>query len=172
MTVSLSSGPDLLSVLLPASPHLHDLRASRDKVVQATRDSHAALFDPGLDQALDLHTRHAVALYVAVLNAQPALAEYYRSQLLDDGLAPAWRAAIEADDLDSVGDPRLQRILGYARVLTLTPEQGDRQALHGLLEQGLGPVEAVNLAQLVAFLAFEARLLGGLSVIGEKREPA
>ena len=172
MTLSLPSGPDLLSSLLPTSPYLHDLRASRDKVLLATRDSHRALFDHSVDQALDLRTRHAVALYVAVLNAQPTLAGHYRSQLLEDGVSPAWQASIEADDLAAIDDPRLQRILGYARVLTLTPEQGDRDALHGLIEQGLGPAEAVSLAQLIAFLAFEARLLGGLSLIAGKGEQA
>lgn len=156
---------DLLGTLLTPSPAVQALRQARSKVTLATQGSYDSLFAPDLPGGLSLDLRLLVALYAAVLTPQAELAAHYRERLQAQGVAPGWLAAVQHDALSGLDDPRLHAVLGYTRTLIVAPREGDRDALQGLLAAGLSAVDVVSLAQLIAFVAYQVRLVVGLSAL-------
>ncbi|HEX8544304.1 MAG TPA: CMD domain protein [Pseudomonas sp.] len=166
-TVEPTAAPDALDNLLGIAPgsHLHQVRHARDKVVSATQGSHALFFSVQLPDGLSLSERLLVAYYASRLTPNEVLTGYYLEQLSALDIDQALLAQIDADALASLGDPRLQAILGFTRTLILSPVAGDQQALQVLQQAGLTTAEIVVLAQLIAFLSYQVRLAAGLSAL-------
>lgn len=146
------SPPDLIDTLVPltsGSP-TQALRQQRDKVVAATQGSYAAIFDPAL-AGLGLAERLLAALRVAELSGSAALAAHYRERLAAQPQPPA--------------GPRLQAILDFATTLALRPVEGDQAALLKLPAAGLATAEVIALAQLIAFVAYQLRVIAGLQAL-------
>ncbi len=61
--------------------------------------------------------------------------------------------------------PRLAAAFEHAHLLVFHPRDADAPALQVLLDSGWTTTGIVTLSQLVAFLAFQVRLVIGLSVL-------
>lgn len=153
---------DRLARLAPGGA-THALRHQRDKVAAATEGSYRALFDPALP-GLSLAERLAVALYAARLTPSAELAAHYRAQLEQAGADGATVAAIDRGQAH-VSDARLRAMLQFTRKLIEKPVEGDRAALLALPAAGLSTPEVVTLAQLIAFLSYQVRLVAGLRAL-------
>ncbi|WP_172839829.1 CMD domain-containing protein, partial [Variovorax paradoxus] len=96
-----------------------------------------------------------------------ALQAHYRARL--DALAPlsaTQQAAADGAPVESLGaDARLQAVLAFTRTLTDHPVEGDREALLKLPAAGLATPEVVALAQLIAFVAYQVRVVAGLQAL-------
>ncbi len=103
------------------------------------------------DADFPLDERFAVAAKVAKLHQADALAAHYAGF----GLA------------DPTTD-RLVPALAFARLLTFTPVEATPGALHTLTGAGWSLRGIVTLAQLVAFVSFQSRLLLGLRALNHK----
>jgi uncharacterized protein YciW len=154
---------DRVAGLAPGSA-AHALRHRRDKVAAATQRSHDALFDPAFD-GLPLAERLLVALYASRLTPSPALAAHYRDALVKHGIDEATLAAVETGTPDDVADPRVRAILAFTRTLIENPVAGDRAALATLPAAGLTTPAVVALAQLIAFLSYQTRVVAGLRAL-------
>lgn len=154
------------SVPLAEGSAVHAVRHQRDKVVAATQGSYEALFDPALSGP-PLVERLLAAHAIARSAGSAALQAHYRARL--DALAPlsaAQQAAADGAPLESLdADPRLQAVLAFTRTLTDRPVEGDREALLKLPAAGLATPEAVALAQLIAFVAYQVRVVAGLQAL-------
>jgi uncharacterized protein YciW len=60
-------------------------------------------------------------------------------------------------------------MLQLAATLTRDPRRGDRAALEALRRAGLGDAAIVALAQLVAFLTYQLRVVAGLQALRANR---
>ena len=60
-------------------------------------------------------------------------------------------------------------MLQFAAALTRDPRLGDRSALEPLRRAGLDDPAIVALAQLVAFLSYQLRVVAGLRAMGASR---
>ncbi|MBN8754639.1 MULTISPECIES: CMD domain-containing protein [Variovorax] len=154
------------SVPLAEGSAVHAVRHQRDKVVAATQGSYEALFDPALSGP-PLVERLLAAHAIARSAGSAALQAHYRARL--DALAPlsaAQQAAADGAPVESLdADPRLQAVLAFTRTLTDRPVEGDREALLKLPAAGLATPEAVALAQLIAFVAYQVRVVAGLQAL-------
>ena len=144
----------------------HALRHAREKVATATQGSYDALFGPALP-GLTLGERLLVALYACRLTPAPELAEHYRARLADTPVDANALQAVEHGDVDTLADPRLHAILTFTRTLIERPIEGDRDALLRLPAGGLATADVVTLAQLIAFLSYQTRLVAGLRALRE-----
>lgn len=144
----------------------HALRHAREKVATATQGSYDALFGPALP-GLTLGERLLVALYACRLTPAPELAEHYRARLADTPVDANALQAVEHRDVDTLADPRLHAILTFTRTLIERPIEGDRDALLCLPAAGLATADVVTLAQLIAFLSYQTRLVAGLRALRE-----
>jgi uncharacterized protein YciW len=135
---------------------LHTARRFRAKVVEATQASHDALLEQPVE-ALSTADRLRVALHVCTLAGATSLARHYEARLGAD----AARDALPATALPAM--------LDFAAALTTDPRAGDRAAIEALRRAGLGDAAIVALAQLVAFLSYQLRVVAGLNAMRASR---
>ena len=69
------------------------------------------------------------------------------------------------------GGARLSAALMHAHLLVFHPRDAGAQDLQALLDAGWSPTDIVTLSQLVAFLAFQVRVVAGLQVLAEHAAP-
>ncbi|HXZ06555.1 MAG TPA: CMD domain protein [Paraburkholderia sp.] len=153
---------DRIAGLTPGSA-THTTRHRRDKVATATQRSYEALLDPALPD-LSLRDRLLVAFYACRLSKAPALAAHYTERLAAAGVD---RASIEQIDEGSIDaqEPRLRAMLTFTRALIERPIEGDRTALERLQAAGIPTPAVVALAQLIAFLSYQIRLVAGVAAL-------
>ena len=154
---------DRVADLAPDSA-THTLRHQRAKVVEATQGSYDALFDPALG-GLTLVERLLVALYASRLAPSPALVAHYRAELAAHEVEAATLAAVQTGAPEDLSAPRLRAILAFTRTLIENPVAGDKAALQTLPAAGLTTPAVVALAQLIAFLSYQTRLVAGLQAL-------
>jgi uncharacterized protein YciW len=135
---------------------LHTARRFRAKVVEATQASHDALLQQPVD-GLSTADRLRVAAHVCTIAGAASLAQHYDERLAD----AAGRAAPPS--------PALPAMLQFAAALTTDPRRGDRAALEPLRRAGLGDAAIVALAQLVAYLSYQLRVVAGLQAMRASR---
>ncbi len=143
-----------LAAGLAQGSRVHAARRFRSTALTHTQASHdALLFDPveGLTSA----DRLRVAVAVCEAAAAQSLLAHYRLLLANAAPDPAGAASAQA----------LAAALDWARLLTLDPRRGDRAALQRLREAGLADPAIVALAQLVAFLSYQTRVVAGLRAL-------
>ena len=141
---------DAAAGLAPGST-LHAARRFRATVVEATQASHHALLHEPV-HGLSTADRLRVAVHCCQAAQAPQLAAHYRALLAQQ---PAQEAA-------SAALPAMQ---DWAGLLTTDPRRGDRAALHALRTAGLPDAAIVALAQLVAFLSYQTRVVAGLVAV-------
>jgi len=165
-----SPADDLIDriVGIQAGDALHAVRHQRDKVAAATQGSYDALFDPAL-AGVSLTDRLLVALYACALTPAPELAEHYRTRLNEQGADADLIAAVENDKIDGVPDTALRTILVFTRTLILDPVKGDKAALETLPAAGVSTPDVVAIAQLIAFLSYQVRLVASLKAMAAAR---
>src|SRR6185369_11033002 len=66
---------------------------------------------------------------------------------------------------DAPPSSALPAMLDFATALTSDPREGDRAAIEALRHAGLGDAAVVALAQLVAFLSYQLRVVAGLQAM-------
>ena len=165
-----SHSPDFIDQAVPlAAGHpLHTLRRERPRIVDATQASQQAMFSDAV-QGLTRQERLAVALHASVLAQVPGVPALYTQALLADGAEPGWvQALAQATEAGAPGlaaTPRLATLLAFAATLTRRPLDGDRAAITALQATGLAPPAIVALAQLVAYLSYQFRLVAGLQAL-------
>lgn len=161
---------DLIDRMVPLAETapLHALRHQRAKVVKATQQSHDALFSPGLE-GVPLRERLLVAWYACCLTPHPRLAAHYRERLNPYALEASLCQAVENDELTRIADHRLRALLQFTRSLILKPVEGDREALQTLPQAGFSTPAVVAIAQLIAFLSYQTRVVSGLAALQQAR---
>ena len=144
--------PDLIDALVPlrAGEPAHTVRHQRDKAVAATQACLQSVFDPALP-GLGLDERLLAAATVAELSGGAALGAWYRRQL-------------EAQPQPAAG-ARLDAMVAFAATLATRPAEGDRAALLRLPAAGLATDAVVALAQLIALVSFQVRVIAGLQAL-------
>ncbi len=151
-----------LTVPLATGDTLHALRRQRQKIVDATQGSYAAMFAPGV-AGVSVQERLLIALCACRLSGSPALAGHYRERLQREGAGHTLLAA--GDGTTAPEDARTAALLGFTAKLIVKPIEGDRQAVQALQAVGLAPQAVVAVGQLIAFLSYQIRLHAGLRAL-------
>jgi uncharacterized protein YciW len=142
---------DRAACLVPGDT-LYAARRFRAKVIEATQASHDALLEQPVD-GLSTADRLRVAAHVFTFAGAGSLAQHYQSRLA---------AQSGGDASPSMALPAM---LQFATALTTDPRLGDRAALERLKRAGLGDAAIVALAQLVAFVSYQLRVVAGLKAM-------
>ncbi|WP_234041055.1 CMD domain-containing protein [Advenella mandrilli] len=163
--MSNSDSTDLIDDLLGLDPQgsTHAARHFRTKVLKGTQASYEALFSPAV--GLSLTYRWLVALYASRLSGANELAEHYLEQAREHNVPEVLIEAVESGQLDGVNDSVLEAILVFTRKLVQKPVEGDKAALLALKQAGVATPDIVALAQLIAFLSYQIRLVAGLKAM-------
>jgi len=163
------SAPDLLDLLATIQPGstLAETRARRADVARYTQGSYNALLTPTDPAGVSLVEREMVALRAAILTASPTLIEHYRGLLAQHDVPAATIAAVEHFPVDTILSPREAAILRHVDRLTNEPRAATPADIADLQTHGLGARDIVSIAQLIAFLSYQVRVLAGLQLLAE-----
>lgn len=157
---------DRLAGIAPGAP-LDALRRQRPDVAAHTQGSYDTLIGQPEPGGLSQAERELAALRAAALLKNHPLAQHHQDRLralgADEALIDA--AAQGADP--AALPPLTAAILRHVDLLTLTPSRASQAAIDDLQSSGLTTPEIVTLAQLIAFVNFQSRLLTGLRLLGE-----
>ncbi|MGC0992315.1 alkylhydroperoxidase domain protein [Pantoea agglomerans] len=136
---------DLIATLADIDPdsELAHARQTRHAATQHAQGSYTLLFSQG-DEDFPLAERRLLAAQVAGWHAQPGLQAHYQPQ---ESLA---------------GSDRINAAQAFAHRLTFEPVTAAPAHLEALKQAGWSLRGIVTLAQLVAFVSFQSRLLAGL----------
>ncbi len=158
---------DHLAGITPGSK-LAQLRAERPVLVKATQGSHDALFEPEDLGGVSHRERDGLALRVAVLTPSPELVSWHRERLAAQGESVATIDAFAQGPTGAGLTAREVALLRHADILANTPGEATPEQIAALKAAGFNPRDIVTISQLIAFISFEARMLVGLRLIGEK----
>ena len=137
------------------------LRRQREAFVRHSQGSHDVLITPSDPGGLSLIERAVAALHVASIERDAALVAHYRKRLLEVG---ADVVAIEAMNVS----PRLEAILRHVSLLTTAPGSATRSDLETLRHAGLAERDIVVVAQIVACVSYQIRVVAGLRALAEE----
>jgi uncharacterized peroxidase-related enzyme len=149
-----TAGADVIDAaagLLPGQ-RLFEARRYRAPVVMATQASHFAILLQPLP-GLSVADRLRVAIHVCQASDADTLALHYLELLKT------------APDATQPPSPALDAMKHFAATLTTHPRKGDRAAVDALKNNRLPDETIVALAQLVAFLAYQTRVVAGLQAM-------
>ena len=149
----------------PDSP-LARLRAERADVSGAAQRSYQVLLEPDDPGGVSRAEREMIALRVAVLTPCAPLIIWHRQRLRDQGASDETIASIEQFPVGPAPTARERAVLEYVDRLTRTPGAATPEHLADLKAAGLAPRDIVTIAQLIALLSFEVRVLTGLRLLG------
>ncbi|HEV7214990.1 MAG TPA: CMD domain protein [Chloroflexota bacterium] len=166
-----SDTPDAQDMLnqwagIAAGSPLARLRAERADVADAAQGSYQALLEPDDPAGVSRLEREMIALRVAVLTPCPPLVAWHRRRLRDLGADAATLAAIEQFPAGAALPARERAVLDYVDRLTRAPGTATAAHVAELQAGGLTPRDIVTIAQLIALLSFEVRVLAGLRLLG------
>ena len=171
-----------------AGDAIETIRRSRDIARTHAQATYDALFTPVSDADFSLGERYAVASFVLGLHGETPLSPVYDAGVPQD-LAPLVAAQVaaalrsgpygvyrepglaaesepgEAFVADAVLGERLAAAFTHAALLVYRPRESSPQALEALQAAGWSDDGIVTLSQLVSFLAFQVRVVAGLSVL-------
>jgi len=111
-------------------------------------------------EGLSTADRLRVAIHVCNVAGAKSLALHYADLLAS------------AADKDATPSRALPAMLYFAATLTTNPRRGDSAALEALKRAGLDDAAIVALAQLVAFLSYQLRVVAGLQALRASRGDA
>jgi alkylhydroperoxidase domain protein len=143
----------------PITSALAEARIWREAATRHSQGSYQALFEAFGDAPPALVIRLQLAAEVAHLNGNLQLAKHYATQL-------------EAHpSLSAEATPATAAALNYAARVTLQPASTTPTHLHALLDAGWSLPAVITLAQIVAYVNFESRLLIGLRLLAGHETP-
>ncbi|WP_345830080.1 alkylhydroperoxidase domain protein (plasmid) [Pantoea sp. BRR-3P] len=147
---------DLLNALADIDPasELAQARAERAAATQHTQGSYDVLFTQD-DEDFPLAERFALAAQAAAWHGVTALQAHYQQQ----AQPPAQNARFDAG-------------LAFAELLSRHPVEAAPQHIDTLQHAGWSPRGIVTLAQLIAFVSFQSRLLLGLRLLNGEETAA
>lgn len=151
---------------LTAHHPLHATRQERAKVAVATQACEDLLLGNSLAGQLSQAERLVLAAEQARVSGIAALEAEYRTRAhaLGDAITPALRQILDIAG-STTGHTRLDAMLHFVRTLALNPAQSDQAALLAMPAAGLSVDDTVLLAQLIGFVAYQARLLAGVQAM-------
>ena len=151
---------------LNASDSTYATRHQREKVAVATQACEDLLLGNTLAGSLTQAERLVLASEQARVSGVQLLADEYRqrAEQLGDAVTADLRTILSQAGAQT-GNVRMDAMLHFVRTLALNPAESDKQALLAIPAAGLSVDDTVLLAQLIGFVAYQARLLVGVQAM-------
>ena len=151
---------------LNASDSTYATRHQREKVAVATQACEDLLLGNTLAGSLTQAERLVLASEQARVSGVQLLADEYRqrAEQLGDAVTADLRTILSQAGAQT-GNVRMDTMLHFVRTLALNPAESDKQALLAIPAAGLSVDDTVLLAQLIGFIAYQARLLVGVQAM-------
>lgn len=160
------SGPHLIETLSGAGPGLAGVLAERAEILGLSQAAHDAVLLPRDPGGIGHAERAALAARIAHANADAALAGHYRGLLRQAPENPTLLAIADGAAPAADAGTRLRAIIRHVDLVTLTPKDATKADIAALKAAGLSEPDIVRLAELIAFVNYQARVIAGLRLLG------
>jgi len=154
---------------IDASSPIVVLRSQRPELAVQMQDYYDALFEPTDASAAEFsrEERLLTAIRVASHTGSMSVIAWYARLAAGEG--------IEGSTVDRVRDvatpwqeaTRLGAAMRHADLVTTAPSQTSPETLEALKAAGFSPAGIVSLAQVIAYVSYQLRLIAGLRAYGE-----
>lgn len=185
---------DVIDTLVGIAPgsKLDAIRAQRSEARKHAQASYASLFEPKDQGSVTADERHAIAAFVAGLHGEPKTSAFYAAKLpaalgaavaaevaaarskgpyghfpkgplsSEDAPGPTWK--VSEAGRKALG-ARLAAAFEHTHMLVFHPRDASAPSLQALLDAGWSTTDVVTVSQLVSFLAYQIRVVAGLSTL-------
>ena len=185
---------DVIDTLVGIAPgsKLDAIRANRSEARKHAQASYTSLFEPRDMAGVTADERHALAAFVAGLHGEPRTEAFYAAKLpaalrsavaaevaagrskgpygrfpkgplsVEDAPGPSWK--VSEAGRQALG-ARLPAAFEHTHMLVFHPRDAAAPALQALLDAGWSTTDIVTISQLVSFLAYQIRVVAGLSTL-------
>lgn len=156
----------VIEALVGVEPNsaLADACQARREILKLSQASYDAIITPADPGGLSHAERAALAVRMARLNADAALAAHYQERLKASGDTAAL-ALIATPGSATDHGPRLNAIVRHIDLLTCEPKEATRADIQALKDAGLSEPDIVRLSELAAFLNYQARVIAGFRLL-------
>ncbi|WP_240775838.1 hypothetical protein [Nissabacter sp. SGAir0207] len=135
------------------------LRRERPEFVEGANACRDSVLTPQDDQGISPALRQALALRMARLIGNAAQIENYQAGLADE------YAPLAAGEGVAPEGSLLAAVVAHCDNVTLAPAQAQEADIRRLEQAGLNAGQIVALAELIAFVNFESRVVTGLQAL-------
>ncbi len=172
MSTVQTTGTDVVNAILgiDGTSPIAQLRNQKPELAEQLQAYYDALFNPTEASSAEFPTqdRFLIAARIASHTDSTAVAEWYAAKAICSGI-PAETIARARDVAATWPD---QTTLGasvrHADLVTLTPSETSQESLQRLKDSGLTPAGILSLAQVIAFVSYQLRLIAGLRAFGDQ----
>jgi len=133
----------------------------RSDIMELTENSHQASLRPNQLGGLSHAERAGLACRIAKRNNEPVLARHYET------LFSVGSQALADTGFDGGDDARLRAIIRHTDLVTLNPKDAKAEDVSALRSAGLDDPDIVRLSELIAFVAYQIRVVAGLRLMAE-----
>lgn len=170
MSETAASTLDAIDVILgEAGPRVRALRRQKPELAEQLQDYYRAVFEPDAESAaaLPLADRGAIAVRVASHTGSTAVADWYADLAASAGVDGETLARARDVAQPWTEETALAAAIRHADMLTTRPASAQRGDIAALKAAGFSPAGIMSLAQVVAFVSYQLRLIAGLRALGE-----
>ena len=149
----------LIEEIVDARPgsDLAEALSHRAEILRLSQSTHDAVLFPRSPGAISHGLRAALAARMARQYEVPKLAEHYEVLI---------QQSRESDEQhDAATDAQTAAIVAHSDLLTLRPRDATRADIEKLKASGMGEPDIVRLAELAAFVSYQARVIKGLQAL-------
>ncbi|SDS46380.1 alkylhydroperoxidase domain protein [Corynebacterium timonense] len=188
------SNPNVIDLLSGAPADVAAVRGKRPDARDNAEASFRALLEPDEPGGLSQAWRYAVATFVAGVTGNATARDFYRELLVEEvedgpegealarGVDTAIARGVSTGPYSGGGfvtfgpesglSGPLAAAFDVAHLFTFHPKDASPAAIGHLQEAGWSDDAIVSLAQLIAFLAFQLRVVHGMAVLAGRPAPA
>jgi uncharacterized protein YciW len=162
---------DAINGILGASAggRVAELRNLKPKLVDELQAYYLALFEPDATSAaaFPLTDRYLVAIRVASHTRSADVVRWYTELALGAGVDEETIARVRDVATLWTDQTPLGAAIRHADLLTTNPSRAEAANLRALKDAGYSPAGILSLAQTIAFISYQLRLVAGLRAFGE-----
>lgn len=156
----------LLAAGVEPGGKLAEIVNGRADIMALTQATTEAILHPRIPGGITPAERAAFACRMARLNGEQTLAEHY-AQLIPHVDDDAAVEQIADPAFSGDGDLRLAALIRHIDLVTLAPKDATRENITVLKDAGIAEADIVRLAEIIAFINYQVRVIAGLRLLGE-----
>jgi uncharacterized protein YciW len=147
---------------------ISQLRNHKPELVKQDQDYYLAIFEPNPNSAaaFSLVDRALIAIRVASHTRSQSVIDWYSALAEENGATSATIARIRDVATPWDDETTLGAAVRHADVVTTAPAETRASNLQALKDAGYTPAGILSLAQTIAFVSYQLRLIAGLRVLG------
>lgn len=152
---------------IEAGSHLAKVVEGRADIIALSQATHDAILTPREPGGLSYAERALLVCRIARLNGDELLAEYYATLVSQNDIT---EATMQMADPAFTGDgnPRVTALLRHVDLVTQSPKEATSESIAELVDSGIDECDVVRLAELIAFINYQIRVVNGLRLMGER----